>query len=55
MSNKAEIRRMDFKTKSGKTIYRNLIREYFYGNYHCATINYKGKKTEVTLGDILED
>lgn len=54
MSNK-DTRRMEFKTRSGKTINRNLIREYFYGNYHCATIHYKGKKTEVTLGQILDD
>lgn len=49
------IRRFEFRTISGKIVYRNLIREYFYGNYHCATIHYKGKKIEVTLGDTLED
>lgn len=46
---------MDFMTKSGKTIYRTLLREFWYGNYHCATIHYKGKKIDVTLGETLED
>lgn len=49
------MRKMEFTTVSGKVIYRNLIREFFYGNYHYATINYKGKKTDVYLGQILED
>lgn len=55
MADQKDTRLMDFQTKSGKTIHRKLIREYFYGNYHCATINYKGVKLDVYLGQVLED
>ncbi len=48
-------RRFEFETKSGKIVYRNLIKEFWYGNYHCATIHYKGKLIDVYLGEILED
>lgn len=50
-----DYRKFEFETKSGKTIYRVLLREFWYGNYHYATINYKGIKREVYLGEILED
>lgn len=47
------MRRFEFQTKSGKIIYRNLLKEFWYGDYHYATINYKGKRVDVYLGEIL--
>lgn len=50
-----EKRKFEFETKSGKTIVRVLLSEFWYGDQHCATINYKGIKLDVYLGQILED